>query len=113
MLFVDGNWNPEMEAFRKPFEDFSKFANSHGISTLTISIDPDLEDESWEICQKLWGQIGDGKKQHGLKHFGGAGRIVWLDNGKILDYDWCAFLTNWDNIDDIDWITNRTNAAFE
>ena len=30
----------------------------------------------------------------GLKTYGGAGRIIWLEDGRVLDYEWCFEFLN-------------------
>ena len=48
----------------------------------------------------------------GLKTMGGSGRVVWLEDGKVVDHEWCLELTNWDDLDNFDKIKHRTIEAF-
>ncbi len=111
ILFVDGDWNIEMVAFREPFREFAEWSRSQDIRPVTLTIS-DEKDDAWKICQELWNQIPEARSQHGLKHFGGAGRVVWLENGNVVDYAWCVFLTNWEEIGDIDQLKKRTQNTF-
>jgi hypothetical protein len=34
------------------------------------------------------------RKLGGLKYLGGAGRVVWFQNGEVVDYAWCSEVAN-------------------
>ena len=111
VLFVNGDWNSEMATFKEPFNAFSRWAHLRGITPLTFDISESNE-FGRVTSEALWEQVPGMRSQHGLKHLHGAGRVVWIENGKILDYDWCANLTNWKNLDDTSKLKERTRRTF-
>lgn len=106
IVFVDGAWNIQMVHFRRPFAKFADWCQTHtNTRALTMSINPhDTTNDVWHICQELWAQnnIDPG----GLKNFGGAGRVLWIDKGQIVDYAWCF------EVETIEMLTERTQKAF-
>jgi hypothetical protein len=88
VVFIDCEWNPEVAAFRKPFADFAQWcvqdANCEAFSA-TLKLD-EPRDELWNEIQRLLeaNAITGG----GMRNLGGAGRIVWIKNGRVVDYAW-------------------------
>ena len=112
VVFVDGDWNINMVAFRQPFAKFADWcqANTNArVLTMIIESD-DTTNDVWNICDQLWrtNNIDRG----GMKNYGGAGRVLWIDNGEVVDYAWCMELIDYDDIENIDALKARTRAAF-
>jgi hypothetical protein len=105
ILFVDCVWNPEVVAFRRRFSEFAAWSNENtDYKTIRVTMDPDLKDELSQTIQILWkdNSIARG----GMKNYGGAGRVVWFDHGRLIDYAWCMELL------DANALKSRTTAAF-
>jgi hypothetical protein len=113
VVFVDGDWNSEMVAFRKPFAKFADWCRaSTDVRTLTMLIDADdTTGDVWNICQQIW--MTNDIHQGGLKTYGGAGRVLWINRGQIVDYAWCKELTDDTDIENIDALKTRTRKAFK
>ena len=112
VVFVDGDWNIDMVAFRKPFSKFAVWCESRtDTHALTLKIDPaDKTNDVWNICDELWHTHNI--KRGGLKNYGGAGRVLWIDKGQIVDYAWCMELMDDGDIDNISALKTRTRNAF-
>ena len=76
---------------------------------MTIDSD-DTQNDVWRICDELWrlNLIDPG----GLKNYGGAGRILWVEDGKVVDYDWCEALTDFSDLENFDALEMRTRSNF-
>jgi hypothetical protein len=112
VLFVDCPWNIEVVRFRRPFASFADWCQANTkVSVLTMKLDSeDVTNDVWQICDQLWAE--NDIDQGGLKNSGGAGRVVWINNGRVVDYAWCMELTNADNIEDTESLRTRTRKAF-
>ena len=112
VVFVDGDWNSNVVMFRQPFEQYALWCQTDtDVVTSTMLIDAkDTTNDVWNICEQLWrsNNIDPGS----LKTFGGAGRVVWIEQGQVVDYAWCWELLNHDDIDDIGMLKVRTKDAF-
>jgi hypothetical protein len=112
IVFVDGEWNVDMVAFRQPYAKFAEWCQSHiDARALTMLIDSDnTTNDVWSICNELWrmNSINPG----GLKNYGGAGRVLWINKGQVVDYAWCMELINYEDIENIDTLKARTQNAF-
>jgi hypothetical protein len=112
VVFVDGDWNGDMVLFRRPYTKFAEWCQDQpDIAALAMKIDPNDEtDDVWKICDELWttNRISRG----GLKNYHGAGRVVWIDHGKVVDHAWCMELVDEHEIDNIDRLIARTRNAF-
>jgi hypothetical protein len=105
VLFVDGHWNQDMVQFNRKYAEFAQGHRSHSrLRTLRMTIDSNAKNEVWTICQELWRV--NSISQGGLKNYGGAGRVVWLDNGRVVDHAWCNELFARDALNE------RTRRAF-
>jgi hypothetical protein len=125
VLFVDCRWNVNVARFRRRFTSLASWCQEMDVTALTMQIDPEHEDDVWKICAELWtkNNIDPG----GLKNWGGAGRVVWLDHGRVVDHAWCMeFLDNSqpESVDtlaakkeqprgEIDLVKARTEKAFK
>jgi hypothetical protein len=114
VVFVDGLWNTDTARFRGPFERFAAWQMVHSdVRVFTMMINPDdTSDDVWRICEELWrkNDISPG----GLKNLGGAGRVLWINNGKVVDYAWCMELMNHDDTDNTEMVLKtRTTKAFD
>jgi len=106
VLFVNCDWNVAMVAFRQPFSDFAAWSNDNtDYKTISITLDADSKDEMWHTIQDLWqdNSISPG----GLKTYGGAGRVVWFNDGQVIDYAWCT------EVLEVDKLKSRTKDAFQ
>jgi len=112
ILFVDCEWNANIVLFRQPFAKFAEWcAATSNNRPLTMMIDSDdTTNDVWKICQDLWraNNIAPGA----MKTYGGAGRVVWIDRGQVVDYAWCTELMD-DDVRDIDILKTRTANAFD
>ena len=112
IVFVDGDWNINMVAFREPFAKFANWCQSAtDVRALTMKIDSDdTTNDVWNISDELWRthNINPG----GLKNYGGAGRVLWIDNGQVVDYAWCRELMDYNDLDNIDVLKARTQNVF-
>ena len=113
VLFVDGDWNIDIVAFRRPFAKFAWWCYADATArAITMKIDSDdTSNDVWSICDTLWSsnEIHPG----GLKNFGGAGRVVWLKNGNVVDYAWCMELMQRNEVETIALLQKRTRKAFD
>lgn len=87
VVFVMGDWNFETAYMRRELEPFSKWAKNRGVLVLTLTIDPennqnDVGKISSEITQK------NGLHPGGMKNWNGAGRVLWFKDGKLVDHAW-------------------------
>ncbi len=111
VLFVDCNWNATVVVSRTTYQAFSEWCVENDICPLAISLDAnDKTSEARQVCQKLWKD--NAIAQGSMKNAGGAGRIVWLQDGTVVDHDWCTAILNWENLQDIESWKNRTEEAF-
>jgi hypothetical protein len=105
ILFVDCDWNGDVFNYRRTFWDFAKWcrANSN-CRMLSVKIDPDFQDDLTNVLQDLWARnrISSG----GMKNMGGAGRVVWFENGQVVDYAW------WAEVPDFAALKWRTRKVF-
>lgn len=105
VLFVNCDWNIAMVAFRQQFSDFAAWSSDNtNYRTISVKLDADSKDNMWHAIQDFWqhNSISPG----GLKTYGGAGRVVWLNDGRVVDYAWCT------EILDLDRLKTRTRNAF-
>ena len=113
VVFVDGDWNGDMVLFRRPYTKFAEWSQDQpDIVALAMKIDPNNEtNDAWKICDELWttNRISRG----GLKNYHGAGRVIWIDHGKVVDHAWCMELMGDDEIENIDKLMTRTRNAFK
>jgi hypothetical protein len=112
IVFIDADWNGDVVAFRKPFATFSEWCQSHSdVRVLTMAIDADdASNDVWQICEELWrkNDIHAG----GLKNYGGAGRVLWIAQGRLVDHAWCTEVIHDTDIGNIDPLKLRTERAF-
>jgi hypothetical protein len=113
IVFVDGDWNTEMVAFRRPFARFADWCQDHTeVRALTMLIDADVRtNDVWSICDRLWEKNDIDKG--GLKNLGGAGRVLWIHHGQVVDYAWCNEVMNDNDIENIDALKTRTRKVFK
>lgn len=111
VVFVDGGWNAEVVAFRKPFHEFARRRGPNGsIRLLTMTIDADdTGNDVWRICERIYRDYDI--PQGGLKNFGGAGRVLWISNGRVVDYAWCKELLASNQNETVDELNDRTQRA--
>ena len=88
VLFVDCDWNPAMVVFRRPFSSFADWCREEtdyrSVSVKMIAYSNDkLSTATQELMRT--NEICQG----GLRTYGGAGRVIWLEGGRVLDYEWC------------------------
>ena len=105
VLFVNCHWNGEVMAFGRPFREFAAWCrNNSDYVPASVIVDPDAEGEVWDMLQGLWRT----EKLHPgtMRHMGGAGRVVWCDDGQVLDYAWCF------EIRDADELRSRSQNVF-
>jgi hypothetical protein len=109
VLFVDCDWNGHMVMFRRPFSDLAEWANSNtDYKTITVkldssSLDTASPDPMWGTLHQLWdaNSIGFGA----MKTLGGAGRVVWFKDGKVVDHAWCF------EVQEFDQLKSRTESG--
>lgn len=88
ILFVDCDWNLDVAVFRQTVADYAAQAGSRvDLQIVRVRIDADNTKTALfdRVCQ-LWRE--NGIHPGGMKNFGGAGRVVWLVDGHVLDYAW-------------------------
>lgn len=105
VLFVNCDWNVEIFAFRWPFSEFAAWAEVNAsFKTISVKLDAGEQGKLWNAVQSLWeaNDISPG----GLKTFGGAGRVVWFQDGRVVDYAWCM------EVSAINELRARTAHAF-
>lgn len=112
VVFVDGDWNMDIVMFRKTFDKFAAWCGSNPVvKPARLQIDPnDRDNEVWAICQGIWAQYGI--SLGGLKNFGGAGRVLWVDRGTIVDFAWCQELVDSADRSNVEILVARTRRAF-
>lgn len=105
ILFVDGDWNVASVAFRKPYARLARWSKANtDWRTVSIKLDPASRGPLWMALQGFWKKHGI--ETGGYKTLGGACRIVWLQDGQVVDHDWCAGLLEFDKL------KIRSTAAF-
>jgi hypothetical protein len=88
ILFVNCDWHITVVGFRQQFSAFADWCNSHtAYITVSAKVDPDAEDVIWGKLQTLWKT--NSISQGGIRDYGGAGRVVWFDDGSVVDHAWC------------------------
>lgn len=108
ILFVDCDWNERPILFRRPLTDFADWCSKNTdykvLSVKLADSQADSQDELWAAIQELWQRyaISPG----GMKTMGGAGRVVWFNEGRVVDYAWC-----WE-VGDKSKLESRTKDAF-
>ena len=90
VLFVDGYWNAETAMFRTSYAKFGAWSKANaGPKTVTVELDSNSSNNELlhNAVQDLWkrNEISPG----GMKNSGGAGRVVWFQEGIVVDYAWC------------------------
>ncbi len=103
VLFVDADFNGfTNQGIYEPFCRW--FHRKYGRDTLVIDTTPG-EGEPWEIAQEIW------RDHHvftgGYKTFGGAGQVVWIDRGVVIDN---AFIMDFVHLSELQ---SRTEKVFE
>jgi hypothetical protein len=86
ILFVDCGWSLDVAVGRRHFSQFAVWCRKHSnYLPLRVMLDANDRGEMWNIVQELWksNSIDPGGKP------GAAGRIYWLENGRVVDYAWC------------------------
>ena len=114
IVFVDGTWNTYIARFRPCFGEFAVWCQIHNdVQAVSMMINPDdTSDDVWQLCEQLWSKYDI--PRGGLKNYGGAGRVLWLNNGKVVDYVWCMdLMNNYDTGNTETLLKNRTKNAFE
>jgi hypothetical protein len=114
VVLVDGAWNTETARFRPSFKEFASWCQTKtDVQVLTMMINPkDTSDDVWKLCHELWNKydIDSG----GLKTFGGDGRVLWINNGEVVDFAWCMeFMHESDTADTAALLRTRTSKAFD
>ncbi len=105
VLFVDCPWNGDVVGFREPFREFAGWCrNETSIRPATVMLDADNQDALWQALQALWSNLR--VSAGGLKNYGGAGRVVWFEDGVVRDIAWCHHLQ------DVAGIKERTRDVF-
>jgi hypothetical protein len=107
ILFVDCGWNGDVGEFRNRFQEFAGgwCRNETSIRPVTVMLDADDQNALWDTLQKLWDDLG--VSSGGLKNLGGAGRIVWFEDGEVQDIAWCHHLP------DVAGLRERTQELFD
>ncbi len=106
VLFVNCDWNTDMVMFRQPFSEFADWCRDNtDYQTIAVTIDGESKCALWNALQELWqnNDISPG----GLKTYGGAGRVVWFSNGRVVDHAWCV------DVERLDKLKARSHDAFE
>ena len=115
VLFVDADCNSWTLSYRDRLDSYSDwFRNAFGYNAIFIDTsiasgsptwDPaNIEIELFDLLQELW-------KTHsvptgGMKSWGGAGTVAWLDDGKIVDHEFIG------SLETLDEMRTRTDTAF-
>lgn len=88
ILYVNCEWNIDVVVFGKSFSQFCESSMRNAdVQPLEILLRADEQSsDGWQICENLW--ISNGLYSGGLKNLNGAGRIVWLKDGKVVDSCW-------------------------
>jgi len=93
VLFVDCDWNVAMVAFRRPFSKFSDWCREEtNYRSASVKMIASGDHELSKATQDL--MRSNGIFLGGMKTYGGAGRVIWLEDGRVLDYEWCHELLN-------------------
>ena len=71
----------------------------------------DTTNEIFSLCDQLW--RANGIWPGALKHYGGSGRVLWIDNGQIVDYAWCMDVKKYEDVENIESLKHRTRNAFK
>lgn len=106
VLFVDCDWNVAVVAFRRSFADFASWSRDNANhKAITFKVDADSKDEMWHAIQDLWkdNSISPGS----MKTYGGAGRVVWFKESRVVDFAWCM------EVFEMDTLKSRTKDAFQ
>jgi hypothetical protein len=105
-LFVDCEWNGDVGRFHDQFQEFAGWCRKEtSIRPVTVVLDADDQNALWDTLQKLWDE--ERVSSGGLKNLGGAGRVVWFDDGEVRDIAWCHHLPN------AAVLRERTQALFD
>jgi hypothetical protein len=87
VVFVLGDWNPESHHMRREIEAFSHWAKRRGVRVLTLTIDPnDDQNDVWKISAAI--SQKNGLHPGAMKNTNGAGRVLWFKNAKLVDHAW-------------------------
>ncbi len=105
-LFVDCDWNSLMVAFRGPFSSFADWSRDEtayqpaSVKMIAFS-DDDLSVAVQDFLRS------NGISTQGMKTYGGAGQILWLENGRLLDSADCG-----EFLRDVPNLKTRTQQVF-
>jgi hypothetical protein len=105
VLFVDGEWNIETAVFRPVFDPFADWCRQNAeFQADSVEMIAHSDDELSHAAQEMMrsNRIGMG----GLKTYGGACRVIWLEDGRVLDYAWC-----WE-VRELEQLKTRSKSAF-
>jgi hypothetical protein len=105
IVFVDGEWNSEIVAFRKPFGSFGGWCLSEtNYQPRVLALVPDDNDPLFQELQRFF--KAQKTETCGLKTYGGGGRVLWLENGRLVDVAW------WNEVGSEATLKSRTQVAF-
>ncbi len=106
ILFVDCPWNAEIAAYRVgPFPKFASWCRMNSdYVPVRVNVDDELRSPIAKLLQAVLksADIPSG----GLKTLGGAGRVIWMEKGRVRDYAW------WHEVPDSPRLIRRTQSLF-
>jgi len=105
ILFVDCPWNEDIAAYRPAFWEFASWCReSSDYLPIRVELDGEARGAMAQIVQGL--HKSHGIPPGGLKTLGGAGRVIWMENGRVRDYAW------WHEVPGRQELIRRTQVLF-
>jgi hypothetical protein len=104
VIFVDADFSSETVRFRPIWQEFRRRAPA-GVEAQTVVPGTDWQAPEF-VAVMDWIQANSIHYVGGYKTFGGAGLIVWTEDGEVRDHSFCS----WDN--SVDSMTERTRRTF-
>lgn len=114
IVLVNDDWHISTDVFRPYFAQLANWCQSEtNFKAILIEIDGvGPPNDVWRICGEL--QVKYDLEAGGMRHTGGAGRVLWLDHGHLVDHAWCDVLFDEYRYEAsfLDALKARTKSAF-
>lgn len=92
VVFLNCEWNMEVVKYRHVFARFAPRRRSEAnYNVAIVMMDENDKDEVSQLACRL---VNSSQIAYGLKTLYGAGLVLWLKDGKVVENDWCPEYPN-------------------